>query len=113
MIYNSESMHVKWAEQSWQNQSHYAKTSKIINQYNQRVNVSNEYSNEAQKHRYIKILNQHNQHVNVPNEYNNQACIKDNDIKSSQRVINSQANQSTKRDRYPMIDQSNATFASS
>ena len=35
----------------------------------------------------IKIIDHHNQHVNVPNEYNNQACIKDNDIKSSQYAI--------------------------
>ena len=61
----------------------------------------------------VKIFNQHNQHVNIPNEYNNQTCIKDNDIKSSQCVINIQANESTKRGGYPLIDQSNATFASS
>ena len=70
----------------------------------------------AMKHRknhYIRILNQDiiNQYVNVLNEHNNQACIKDNDIKSSQLVINSQANRNTKRDRYLLIDQSNTTFA--
>ena len=59
------------------------------------------------KNHYIRILNQDiiNQYVNVLNEHNNQACIKDNDIKSFQHAINSQANKSTKRDRYPLIDQ--------
>ena len=66
---------MRWTEQSWQNQSHYAKTGKIINQ--------------------------HNQHGNVPNEYNNQACIKYNDIKSSQCAINNQANKNTKRGGVP------------
>ena len=45
--YNNESIHVKRAEQSWKNQSHYAKIDKIINQHNQHVNVLNGYSNEA------------------------------------------------------------------
>ena len=74
----------------------------------------------AMKHRKIatsesssKIINQHNQHVNVPNEHNNQTCIQDNDIKNSQCAISSQANKSTKRDGYLLIDQSNTTFASS
>ena len=85
-------MHVKWVEQSWQNQSHYAKTSKIINQHNQHVNVPNGYSNETQKKNTtseasIKIINHCNQHVDVPNEHNNKACINDNDIKSSQWAI--------------------------
>ena len=59
----------------------------------------------------IKIINHHNQHVNIPNKHNNQACIKDNDIKSSQCAINSQANKNTKRGGYPLIDQSNTIFA--
>ena len=58
MIYNSESIHARWLEQSWQNQSHYAKTDKIINQHNQRVNDPNGYSNEVQKNRHIGILSQ-------------------------------------------------------
>ena len=58
------------------------------------------------------MINQYNQHVNASNGYNSQACIKDNDIKSSQCVINNQANKNTKRGGYPLIDQSNATFAS-
>ena len=57
------------------------------------------------------MINQYNQHANASNEYNNQACIKDNDIKSFQCAINDQANKSTKRGGYPLIDQSNATFA--
>ena len=63
--------------------------------------------------RISERINQYNQHVNVSTEYNSQTCIKDNDIKSSQHVINNQANKSTKRGRYPLIDQSNATFVSS
>ena len=59
-----------------------------------------------------EMINQYNQHANASNEYNNQACIKDNDIKSSQCVIKIQANKSIKRGGYPLIDQSNATFAS-
>ena len=47
MIYSGECMHVKWSEQSWQNQSQYAKQGNKINQYNQHVNISNEYDNEA------------------------------------------------------------------
>ena len=43
---------------------------------------------------------------------NAQACVKCNDIKSSQCVINSQINTHTKRGGYPLINQSNATFAS-
>ena len=62
--------------------------------------------------RISEKINQYNQHVNASNEYNNQACIKDNDIKSSQCAINSQVNKSTKKGRYLLIDQSNATFAS-
>ena len=58
------------------------------------------------------MINQYNQHANASNEYNNQACIKDNDINNPPYVINSQANKSTKRDEYPLTDQSNATFAS-
>ena len=52
-----------WSDQNNhdKNQSHYAKQGNKINQYNQHVNVSNEYSNEEQKHRYIRILNQDNQ----------------------------------------------------
>ena len=61
--------------------------------------------------RIVERINQYNQHVNVSNEYNNQSCVKDNDTKSSQCAINSQANTRTKRGRYPLIDQSNATFA--
>ena len=77
MIYNGASIHVKWSEQTWQNQSHYAKQGKMINQH---INVPNKYSNEAwekspQSESPIKIINHHNQHVHVPNEYNNQACI--------------------------------------
>ena len=58
MIYNNKSIHARRAKRSWQNQSHYAKAGKIINQ-----------------------------HVGLPNEHNNQACINDNDIKSSQWAI--------------------------
>ena len=58
------------------------------------------------------MINQYNQHTNASNEYNNQTCIKDNDIKSFQYEINNQANKSTKRGVYLLIDQSNATFAS-
>ena len=38
-----------WSEQNnhGKNQSHYAKQDKILNQYNQHINVSNDYSNEA------------------------------------------------------------------
>ena len=80
MIYNGECIHVRWSQQTWQNQSHYAKQGKMINQHNQHINVSNKYSNEArekspQSKSSIKIINHHNQHVHVPNEYNNQACI--------------------------------------
>ena len=56
-------------------------------------------------------INQYNQHVNASNEYNNQACIKDNDIKSPQCEINNQVNTRTKGGGYPLIDQSNAIFA--
>ena len=75
-----------------------------------------EQSDHTTRRVYVRIsemINQYNQHVNASSEYNIQTCIKDNDIKSSQCVINSQANKSTKRGRYPLIDQSNATFASS
>ena len=58
------------------------------------------------------MINQYNQHTNASNEYNNQTFIKDNDIKSFQYAINNQANKSTKRGVYLLIDQSNATFAS-
>ena len=58
------------------------------------------------------MINQYNQHANASNEYNNQACIKDNDIKNFQCAINSQANKNTKRGGYPLIGQSDATFAS-
>ena len=80
MIYNGESIHLRWSEQTWQNQGHYAKQGKMINQHNQHINVSNKYSNEArekspQSKSSIKIINHHNQHVHVPNEYNNQTCI--------------------------------------
>ena len=80
MIYNGECIHVRWSQQTWQNQSHYAKQGKMINQHNQHINVSNKYSNEArekspQLKSSIKIINHHNQHVHVPNEYNNQAYI--------------------------------------
>ena len=80
MIYNGECIHVRWSQQTWQNQSHYAKQGKMINQHNQHINVSNKYSNEArekspQSKSSIKIINHHNQHVHVPNEYNNQAYI--------------------------------------
>ena len=43
------------------------------------------------------MINQYNQHTDALNEYDSQACIKDNDNKSSQCVINSQANTRTKR----------------
>ena len=58
----------------------------------------------------IEMVNQYNRHANASNKYNNQACIKDNDTKSSQYVINSQADKSTKRGGYPLIDQLNVTF---
>ena len=58
-----------------------------------------------------EMINQYNQHVNASNKFNNQACIKENDTKSSQYAINSQANKNTKRGRYPLIDQSDATIA--
>ena len=59
-----------------------------------------------------EMINQYNQHANASNEYNNQACIKENDIKSFQCVINNQANKSTKKGRYPLIDKSKAIFVS-
>ena len=62
--------------------------------------------------RISENINQYNQHANASNEYKNQACIKDNDTKSSQCEINSQANTRTKKGGYPLINQSNATFAS-
>ena len=49
-------------------QNHYAKRNKIGNQYNQHVNISNEYGNEAQR-KYLsqnplsRRINHHNQHV--------------------------------------------------
>ena len=49
-------------------QNHYAKRNKIGNQYNQHVNISNEYGNEAQR-KYLsqnplsRGINHHNQHV--------------------------------------------------
>ena len=57
------------------------------------------------------MINQYNRYANASNKYNNQACIKDNDTKSSQCAINNQVNTCTKRGGYPLIDQSNATFA--
>ena len=71
------------------------------------------YIKESQYVRISEKINQYNQHDNASTEYNSQTCIKDNDIKSSQHVINSQSNKSIKKGRYPLIDQSNATFASS
>ena len=62
MIYNGESIHMRWSEQTWQNQSHYAKQDKIIDQYNQHINVSNKYNNESwEKIATIEILNQDKQ----------------------------------------------------
>ena len=49
MIYNGKSIHVRWLEQTWQNQGHYAKRNKIDNQYSQHVDILNEYGNEAQR----------------------------------------------------------------
>ena len=62
--------------------------------------------------RKSKMINQYNQHVDASNEYNNQVCIKDNDTKRSQCAINNQANTRIKRGVYALIDQSNVTFAS-
>ena len=75
MIYNGECIHVRWSQQTWQNQSHYAKQGKMINQHNQYINVPNKYSYEArEKNATIGMLNQdnkhHNQHVHALNEYN-------------------------------------------
>ena len=62
--------------------------------------------------RINKRINQYNQYVHASNEYKSQTCIKDNDIKSSQCVINSQVNKNTKRGGYPLVNLSNGTFAS-
>ena len=72
IIYKPENQHIKSNDiQQWVYACEVSRTimtkskllynSKIINQYNQHVNVSNEYSNEVQKHCYIRILNQDNQ----------------------------------------------------
>ena len=47
MMYNGESIHVNDQNEHGKNQDHYAKQCKIIDQYNQHINVSNEYGNEA------------------------------------------------------------------
>ena len=64
MIDSGECMHVRWPEQTWQNQSHYAKQGRMINQHNQHTNVSNtSQTNIAMKHRnnsYLGIPNQNN-----------------------------------------------------
>ena len=61
-------------------------------------NILNKYINEAQKESLlessINMINQYNQHANVPSE--------------NSGTLNVQS-----RDRYPLIDSSNATFASS
>ena len=86
IIYNREkqSCQIKWytmvslwmwgdQNKTWQNQSHYSKQGKMINQHNQHINVPNKYSYEArektpQSECSIKINNHHNQHVNVPSK---------------------------------------------
>ena len=85
----------------------YAKQGKMINQYNQHVNVSNKYSDEAQKkspqsESSIKINKHHNQHVNVPSKNKHPSMYP-----MISRTLNVQS-----RNRYPLIDSSNATFAS-
>ena len=56
-------------------QNHYAKQGKMINQFNQHVNVSNEYDNEAQR-KYLsqnplsRRINHHNQHVKCLKQIN-------------------------------------------
>ena len=71
-----------WGDQNNQgkDQGHYAKQCEIIDQYNQHINVSNEYSDKTQKESLhqkasIKIISHHNQYINISNEYNNQVCI--------------------------------------
>ena len=62
MIYNGESIHLRWSEQTWQNQGHYAKQGKINNQHSQHINVPNKYSYEAwEKIVTIGMLNQDKQ----------------------------------------------------
>ena len=121
IIYNQEnqSCQIKWytmvslymwgdQNKTWQNQSHYSKQGKMINQHNQYINVPNKYSYEArektpQSECSIKINNHHNQHVNVPNK---------NKHPSMHPIVSGTLNVQS-RNRYPLIDSSNATFASS
>ena len=121
IIYNREkqSYQIKWytmvslymwsdQNKTWQNQSHYAQQGKMNNQHNQHINVSNKYSNEARKklpqlESSIKINNHHNQHVNV---------LSKNKHPSMHPIVSGTLNVQS-RDRYPLTDSSNATFASS
>ena len=75
MIYNGESIHVRQSEQTWQNQNDYAKQGKMINQYNQHVNVLNKHDNEAQKKSKssIKIINLIISMSNISYKYINEA----------------------------------------
>ena len=67
-------------------QNHYAKRNKIGNQYNQHVNISNEYGNEAQR-KYLSQnplsirINNRNQHVkylkqNISMKHKENHCVK-------------------------------------
>ena len=80
------------------------------------INISMSQTNIAMKHGKKKCHNrnvQSRQTIIIINmsmslvKTNAQACVKCNDIKSSQCVINSRINTRTKRGRYPLIDQSN------
>ena len=121
IIYNweNQSCQIKWYTMvslyMWGNQNKHGKIrattlSKVRWAINI-INISMSQTNIAMKHGknlhnrnpQIKINNNHNQHVNVPSK---------NKHPSMHPIVSGTLNVQS-RDRYPLIDSSNATFASS
>ena len=109
MIYNVESIHVKWSEQNMA-KIRVTMLSKVrwsvnINSISMsRTNNNNEAREKSpQSESSIKINKHHNQHVNVPSKNKHPSMHP-----MISRTLNVQS-----RNRYPLIDSSNATFASS
>ena len=86
-----------WGNQNKHGQNHndYAKQGKMINQYNQHVNVLNKHGNEAQKKSKssIKIINLIINMSNISNKYINEAQRKITVSESPIKIID-QYNQS-------------------
>ena len=91
VIYSGECMHVKWSEQSWQNQGQRAKQSNKIN--HQWSNMSMSQTNISMKHRRnhgIRILNQYKSIIIISMSMSQMNTISkhaSNDIKNPQYAI--------------------------